>query len=158
MPVGYPWFVRFLFFWLATTLSGLLPVLLVIIQMECRQISELGELRYYPFPLSPQKKTPKKQHKNKGVGRFLFLTHCLSHLLQGPAQEIQAPIQKVIPPPPLFGMATTTHPPLPMQQGAPWVSIEVRDVQGIRKWPQAVSGVAARRASKSRVCWALAIL
>jgi hypothetical protein len=34
------------------------------------------------LPFSPcHRKRPKKTHKNKGVGRVLFLTHCLSHLL-----------------------------------------------------------------------------
>jgi hypothetical protein len=43
----------------------------------CRQISELGELRYSPFPPPPEK-NPKK---TKGAGVFYFWTHCLSHLL-----------------------------------------------------------------------------
>jgi hypothetical protein len=50
--------------------------------MGCRQLSDLGELRNSPFPLPPQKKTPKKGHyKDKVVGHLFFLTHCLSHLL-----------------------------------------------------------------------------
>jgi hypothetical protein len=32
-------------------------------------------------PLPPKKNTEKSTTKNKGVGRVLFLTHCLSHLL-----------------------------------------------------------------------------
>jgi hypothetical protein len=33
------------------------------------------------FPPCPQKRQKKTHTKNKGVGRVLFLTHCLSHLL-----------------------------------------------------------------------------
>jgi hypothetical protein len=66
MPVGYPWFVLFIFFRFATTLSGLLHVFSVIIKTGCRQMSEPGELRYSPFPPAPEKKTRKKQTKIRG--------------------------------------------------------------------------------------------
>jgi hypothetical protein len=68
----------FSIFRLATTLSGLLPVLSVIMYTGCWQISEPRELGYSPLPPPPEKKTTQK---NKGVGHVLFLTHCLSHLL-----------------------------------------------------------------------------
>jgi hypothetical protein len=59
---GYSWvfslsvvdsIFRFLIFRLATTLSGLLPILSVITKMGCWQMSEPGELWYSPFPLPP---------------------------------------------------------------------------------------------------------
>jgi hypothetical protein len=49
--------------------------------MGCRQIGELGELRYSPLTPALEKTRNKTHHKNKGVGRVLFLTHCPSHLL-----------------------------------------------------------------------------
>jgi hypothetical protein len=48
--------------------------------MGCRQISELGEFQYSPFPPAPEKEK-KNPQKNKRVGHVLFLIHCPSHLL-----------------------------------------------------------------------------
>jgi hypothetical protein len=41
----------------------------------------LGSFGTPLFPLPRKKQNKKNHHKNKGVGRVLFLTHCLSHLL-----------------------------------------------------------------------------
>jgi hypothetical protein len=55
------------------TLSGLLPVLSVIIKMDCWQMSEPGELWYSPFPPAPPPKKKKNTKKNpRGWGMFYF--------------------------------------------------------------------------------------
>jgi hypothetical protein len=67
-----------------TPLSGLLPVLLVIIQTGCRQMNELGSFSTPLSPLSPKNKQ-KKTQKNKEAGRVLFFdTLSITLVVSGP--------------------------------------------------------------------------
>jgi hypothetical protein len=52
--------------------------------MGCQQISELGEVRYSPFPRPPGKK-PHKKHKKQGSGAcFIFDTLSITLVVSGP--------------------------------------------------------------------------
>jgi hypothetical protein len=74
----------FLFFSLATTLSGLLPVMSVIIKTGYRKMSEPGEFRYSLF-LLPPKKEKQRHTKKQGVGAcFIFDKLCITLVVSGP--------------------------------------------------------------------------
>jgi hypothetical protein len=52
--------------------------------MGCQLISELGELRYSPFPPAPKNKQKKKTKKQGGGAYFIFDTLSITLIVSGP--------------------------------------------------------------------------